>query len=93
MITIEQIDSVFSGTTSSSLQLHTIVNTLAAIPINDPAELSPVADVSGSNYLDTLIRIEATLSASHYFIDARGDSIGLTNDQSFNSRIGSWVVG
>lgn len=45
MITIEQIDSVFSTATSSSLQLHTIVNAFASAPINDPTGLSPVANV------------------------------------------------
>ena len=91
MITIEQIDSVFAASTSGSLQLHTLVNALASSPVIDPTGFTPVADAAGSNYLSTLQDIEVALAGAGRYIADPGDTVGLTNDETFNRRIGRHV--
>ena len=92
MITLQQINDVFTSTTSQSLQLHVIVNgVIATDKIVDPSQFVPVGEPSGSDYLQTLVDVESTLSGSSYVINNRGDTIGLSNDTDFNVRIGQWV--
>jgi hypothetical protein len=93
MITIAQIDAVIAATTSGSLQLHPIVNALASTPVVDPTGFTPVADAAGSNYLTTLQEVETVLAGVGRYIADPGDTVGLTNDETFNRRIGRTVSG